>query len=377
MSDVPRRFLDLSKDELLVVYDFSPSSALSMTSKRLWELMKHRYKPLRLQQNVQRQMEALLDPRVDWKDTIHILQVSSHPTTNIALEELRRLQELSSLEVLILNLTRLGLSLNDLNFLCALGDLRLTSLAVWLSSNKLPTTAITKCLPPVLGIKTLQSLSLHLMDNKLGDGGAKSLANAICCLPALQVVRLDLESNGVTQIGVEPLAQLKDAPQLHTLELTLSHNRIGDDGAGNLGGLLVAPTINRLTLRLDGCSIGDNGVTQLIANAGQKHFISLRLSLQYGSIDQIGAEELVKLSDVESLELRLTGNQIPYEAALIVKELADKPAEKNLTKVVLIGLASQIVPVQPTRNNIEKSKISDLIVHQPPDSHARKGIRAR
>eukprot|EP00667_Euglena_gracilis_P026406 EG_transcript_31763 len=182
--------LSLSADELLCVYDFAPSPALSMACQRLWDTMRHRYKTLTL---FPEYVPVQLQRTLCYREYIRTLHVRCRPTASIAFDHLGALQHMTSLEVLTLDLTRQGLSGTSLNFLSSLACLRLTSLAVWLSSNKLPAAA-AQSLAKLTQMETLQSLSLHMMDNKVGDVGAKALS-ALAPLPNLRVLRLDLESN--------------------------------------------------------------------------------------------------------------------------------------------------------------------------------------
>eukprot|EP00667_Euglena_gracilis_P011386 EG_transcript_11616 len=318
MAPAPSTLLSLSEDELLRVYDFAPSPALSMTCQWLWDMMRHRYKTLTLfPEYVPVQMQRTLC----YREYIRTLHVRCRPTASIAFDHLGALHFMTRLEVLTLDLTRQGLSGTSLNFLSSLDCLRLTSLAIWISSNKLPAIA-TQPLAKLAQMETLQSVSLHMMDNKVGDVGAKALS-ALAQLPNLSVLRLDLESNGITRKGAEELAKLGEAKKLHSLELTLSHNRIGDDGASELSVVLSNPTLARLVLKLDGCNVGDNGVSQLATMAEQRPFVSLRLSLQYGCATDAGAYELARVVQNERLqflEFRLSGNQISPDGVAVLQK---------------------------------------------------------
>eukprot|EP00667_Euglena_gracilis_P016784 EG_transcript_17611 len=334
---------------LEAVAAFASSEALPWVCRRLWEMLGHRH------------MEAVLhagfsvERLVQSGAALRTLAVRCAPTADggaagamgAVIGQLAALQRMPHLETLALDLTRQGLAAGSgLDFLPALRGLRLTALTLKLAANRLPASAAVQPLASLARMTTLQSLSLHLMDNRVGDGGAEALAG-LAALPQLRVLRLDLESNGLTHRGAGRLALLGEASRLQTLELTLSHNRIGDQGAANLVELLKAPALARLALCLDGCGLGDNGVGELAAAAERRPLAALRLSVQYGCVGDYGVEALTSLRNIpglQSLEVRLAGNQVSAGAAAALQR---RIAEANpCLRLTVTGLQRQVGPAK-------------------------------
>ncbi|WP_353284774.1 leucine-rich repeat domain-containing protein [Wolbachia endosymbiont (group A) of Lasioglossum fulvicorne] len=156
------------------------------------------------------------------------------------------------------------------------------------------------------GAKALANLSnletLELRSNEMSDEGAKALAK----LSKLE--RLDLSFNNISDEGTKALAKLSNLSSLELLG-----NKIGDEGAKALAKL---SKLKRLDL--DGNKIGDEGAKAL-AN-GKLSKLKL-LNLRGNKIDDEGAKALAKLSNLRHLDL--PHNEIGDEGAKALAKLTN------------------------------------------------------
>ena len=168
------------------------------------------------------------------------------------------------------------------------------------------------------GLQHCSSLqTLNLEANNIGKDGAKALAEGLQHCSSLQT--LDLQRNSIGEDGAKALAEgLQHCSSLETLKL--QHNSIGDDGAKALAeGLQHCNSLQTLHLEKNG--IGDDGAKALAE--GLQHCSSLQtLYLGGNSIGEDGAKALAEgLQHCSSLQtLDLGWNSIGVEGAKALAE---------------------------------------------------------
>uniref|UniRef100_A0A0G4HKE0 Uncharacterized protein n=1 Tax=Chromera velia CCMP2878 TaxID=1169474 RepID=A0A0G4HKE0_9ALVE len=213
-----------------------------------------------------------------------------------------------------------------------------------LSTNKIGDEG-AKALAEALRARALPSLqSLNLSTNKIGDEGVKALAKVLkqTTLPFLQ--SLDLSDNEIGAEGAKFLAEalkVETFPSLQSLEL--EHNRIRAEGATALAAALKEVTLPSLqSLNLYYNQIGDEGVKAIAGALKAGTCPSLQsLDLKYNQISTEGAKALVevmKASAFPSLQsLDLENNNIGAEGAEAFAEALKARTLPSLQSLNLIN----------------------------------------
>lgn len=186
--------------------------------------------------------------------------------------------------------TQLGLSQNSLR-------------AVGISS------LVSELLQPVPCFKNI--CALYLSNNSIGDDGALAVATFIDS-GQLPIVKLGLNSNDITDIGVEAIASVLDdsTGRKSILEVVgLSHNLISAKGAALISSAVSNnSSLQRLFLNYNPL-IGDTGGVAL-AEASRGHRSLLRLGVAFCSLESTSGEALMAaMSATHSMErICVSGN---------------------------------------------------------------------
>ena len=153
------------------------------------------------------------------------------------------------------------------------------------------------CLAQVVPELPLTEFQVALFDNRVGEDGARQMAQSIRGLSRLLRLVLGLNRNAVSEAGVQDIAQAlsNKANSLQDLELDLSVSSVGWAGAHDLGLALSSLQLEHLSLDLNVNHVGSAGARLLAqAVACQRNLISLRLLASGNRIREVGARELAQ-----------------------------------------------------------------------------------
>lgn len=158
---------------------------------------------------------------------------------------------------------------------------------------------------------------LDLCKNRIGDSGAKMLADALLECPQLlqSLLRLDLSNNEIGDLGVLGLANALPSVR-HIQALGLKSNFIGDEGIGHLA--VVLPSCQGLQqLFLCRNEIGDPGAGELAIAMPQCASLQV-LDLSENEVSDVGAERLAAvLPSCDQLQrFELARNRVGDRGAL-------------------------------------------------------------
>lgn len=158
---------------------------------------------------------------------------------------------------------------------------------------------------------------LDLCKNRIGDAGAKMLADVLLKCPQLlqSLLRLDLSNNEIGDLGVSSLANALPRAR-HIQALGLESNFIGDEGIGHLAGALPScPGLQQLFLCRN--EIGDPGAGELARAMPQCASLQV-LDLSENEVSDVGAERLAAvLPSCDQLQrFELARNRIGDRGAL-------------------------------------------------------------